>query len=61
MGFPMLCPDPSVEPYMSGLLYATDEYVYPSFTVNYCNRTDPLKNCVPLDDLIKVNSLNLWF
>lgn len=49
-GYPMLCP--KIDTDMSGLLYATPEYIYPRFTVNFCN---PAKlDCSTQEDLFKV-------
>jgi hypothetical protein len=52
MGLPMLCPQSNTA-YMSGLLYATEEYAYPRFSVNYCKSGG---NCIGLDDLYKITS-----
>lgn len=55
MGLDMLCPSTSVN--MSGLLYATELYVYPRFTINYCNYANLTNTCIPIDDLLRVSIL----
>ena len=55
MGLEMLCPSMNV--HMTGLLYATDIYSYPKFTINYCNRAAVNNTCIPIDDLLRVLNL----